>query len=129
MGQPVVHFEIGCKDKAATSAFYSKLFDWKIDDGLMGMIDTGSAEGIQGHVAALGHDPHQFTHFYVQVDDVAEALKTAESLGGKVVVPPVPVPTGTFAWFSDLEGNIVGLGSRRVSTNLIASGLYLNREN
>jgi predicted enzyme related to lactoylglutathione lyase len=109
MGQPVIHFEIGCKDKAATSAFYAKLFDWKIDDGPMGMIDTGSKEGIQGHVAALGHEPHQFTHFYVQVEDVAEALKAAEALGGKTVVPPVPIPTGTFAWFSDPEGNVVGL--------------------
>ena len=48
MGNPVVHFEIGCKDKAATSAFYAKMFDWKIDDGPAGMIDTGSKEGIQG---------------------------------------------------------------------------------
>ncbi len=109
MGNPVVHFEIGCKDKAATSDFYAKAFDWKIDDGPAGMIDTGSKEGIQGHVAALGHEPHQFTHFYVQVDDVAAALEKVESLGGKTVVPPVAIPTGTFAWFTDLEGNVVGL--------------------
>jgi len=32
-----------------------------------------------------------------------------ESLGGKNVVPPVPIPSGTFAWFSDPEGNVVGL--------------------
>ena len=30
MGQPVVHFEIGCKDSARTQEFYAKLFDWKI---------------------------------------------------------------------------------------------------
>ena len=88
MGQPVVHFEIGCKDKAATGAFYAGMFDWKIDDGPMGMIDTGSKEGIQGHVAALAK---------------------VESLGGKLVVPPVEIPTGTFAWFADPEGNTVGL--------------------
>ena len=109
MGNPVVHFEIGCKDKAATSAFYAKMFDWEIDAGPAGMIDTGSAEGIQGHVASLGHEPHQFTHFYVQVEDVAAALEKVKSLGGKMVVPPVEIPTGTFAWFADLEGNIVGL--------------------
>ena len=109
MGQPVVHFEIGCKDKAATSEFYAKAFGWTIDPGPMGAIQTGSSEGIQGHIAALGHEPHQFTHFYVQVDDVAAALKDVEALGGKTVVPPVPIPTGTFAWFSDPEGNVVGL--------------------
>jgi predicted enzyme related to lactoylglutathione lyase len=109
MGQPVVHFEIGCKDKEKTSAFYAEAFGWTIDPGPTGMISTGSSEGIQGHVAALGHEPHQFTHFYVQVDDVAEALKKVEGLGGKTIVPPVPIPSGTFAWFADLEGNVVGL--------------------
>jgi predicted enzyme related to lactoylglutathione lyase len=109
MAHPVVHFEIGCKDRVATSAFYRAMFDWKIDDGPMGMIDTDSPAGITGHVAALGHEPHQFTHFYVQVDDVAAALEKVGSLGGKTVVPPVDIPTGTFAWFSDPEGNVVGL--------------------
>ena len=77
------------------------MFDWKIDEGPMGMIGTGSVEGIQGHIAALGHEPHQFTHIYVQVEDVPAALAKVESLGGKTVVPPVPIPLGTFAWFSD----------------------------
>ncbi len=54
MSHPVVHFEIGCKDKAATNAFYEAAFGWKIDAGPMGTIDTGSGEGIQGHVVALG---------------------------------------------------------------------------
>ena len=109
MGQPVVHFEIGCKDKEKTSAFYSAAFGWTIDAGPMGMIQTGSAEGIQGHIASFGHEPHQFTHFYVQVEDVAAALKQIEGLGGKTVVPPVEIPSGTFAWFADVEGNTVGL--------------------
>jgi len=109
MSHPVVHFEIGCKNKAVTSAFYAQAFSWKIDEGPMGLIDTGDASGIQGHVAALGHEPHQFTHFYVQTDDVAATLKHIESLGGKTLVPPVPIPSGTFAWFADPEGNTVGL--------------------
>ena len=108
MNHPVVHFEIGCKDKEKTSAFYSAAFGWKIDPGPMGMISTGSSDGIPGHVAALGHEPHQFTHLYLQTDDVA-ASPLNESLGGKSVVPPVPIPSGTFAWFSDPEGNVVGL--------------------
>ena len=48
-------------------------------------------------------------HFYVQVEDVAESLKKVESLGGKTIVPAVEIPTGIFAWFSDPEGNVVGL--------------------
>jgi predicted enzyme related to lactoylglutathione lyase len=109
MAHPVVHFEIGCEDKEKTSAFYSSVFGWKIDSGPMGMIDTGSTAGIPGHIAALGHAPHQFTHFYIETDDVAASLKQVEAAGGKTIVPPVPIPSGTFAWFADLEGNIVGL--------------------
>ena len=109
MGQPVVHFEIGCKDKEATSAFYAAAFGWTIDPGPMGTIATGSSEGIQGHIASLGHEPHQFTHFYVQVPDVVAALAQIEALGGKALVPPVKLPIGTFAWFADVGGNRVGL--------------------
>jgi predicted enzyme related to lactoylglutathione lyase len=109
MPHPVVHFEIGCKDKAATSAFYNNVFGWTIDPGPMGAIDTGSPLGIQGHVAALGHPPHQFTHFYIETEDVAASLAKVEAAGGKTVVPPVEIPHGTFAWFTDVEGNTVGL--------------------
>ena len=109
MSHPVIHFEIGCDDKAATSAFYRDAFGWTIDDGPMGAIQTGSDNGIQGHIAALGHEPHQFTHFYVQTDDVQASLAKVEQLGGKTIVPPVAIPSGTFAWFADPEGNVAGL--------------------
>ena len=109
MNHPVVHFEIGCKDKEKTSAFYAAAFGWKIDSGPMGAIDTGTGSGIQGHIASLGHEPHQFTHFYVQTDDVAASLQRVEELGGRTIVPPVPIPGGVFAWFVDPEGNTVGL--------------------
>ena len=48
MAHPVVHFEIGCKDKAKLSEFYGEVFGWKIDPGPMGMIDTGSDRRYSG---------------------------------------------------------------------------------
>jgi predicted enzyme related to lactoylglutathione lyase len=65
--------------------------------------------GISGHMTALGHEPHRYTIFYVDADDVAAYLKKAEALGGKTLVPPVKIPTGTFARMQDPEGNTVGL--------------------
>jgi predicted enzyme related to lactoylglutathione lyase len=111
MGQPVVHFEIGCRDREKTAAFYGELFGWSIElAGPAAMIDTqAGGVGIQGHITALGHEPHHYTTFYVQVDDVAAALESVGGLGGKTVVPPVTIPEGTFAWFADPEGNVVGL--------------------
>ena len=109
MGRPVVHFEIGCRNSEKTQEFYSQMFDWKIQAmGPAAMIaqETG---GIAGHITALGHEPHNYTIFYVDVEDVAAALEKAEALGGKTLVPPVKIPFGTFAWMQDPEGNTIGL--------------------
>ena len=110
MGQPVIHFEIGCRDLAQTQKFFSQLFGWQTQAmGPAAMINTGAESGIQGHISALGHEPHNYTIFYVQVDDVQKYLDKVSSLGGKTLVPPVEIPAGTFAWFADPEGNTVGL--------------------
>jgi predicted enzyme related to lactoylglutathione lyase len=73
------------------------------------MINTAGSGGIQGHITALGHEPHNYVTVYVQVDDVQAYLDKAQKLGGKLLVPPVEIPTGTFAWFADPEGNMIGL--------------------
>ena len=110
MSQPVIHFEIGCRDQAKTVVFFSQLFGWKMQPaGMATMINTGASSGIHGHITALGHEPEHYTIFYVEVDDVQAYLDKAEGLGGKTLVPPVEIPTGTFAWFSDPEGNTIGL--------------------
>lgn len=110
MGQPVVHFEIGCQNREKTEQFFSKAFGWEIQPGgPASMINTLSPAGIQGHITSLGHEPHHYTIFYVQVDDVRKYLDLAVGLGGKVLVPAIDIPTGTFAWFADPEGNTIGL--------------------
>jgi predicted enzyme related to lactoylglutathione lyase len=114
MGQPVVHFEIGVQNKARAEAFYAALFGWKIQQsGPASMIDTGAGSGINGHITSLGHEPHHYVTFYVAVDDVKAYLAKAESLGARTLVPPVDIPTGTFAWIADPDGNTVGLWKAR----------------
>ncbi len=73
------------------------------------MVDTGGVRGINGHISSLGHHPHQYTIFYVEVEDVQATLDKAAELGGKTLIPPVDIPTGTFAWMNDPEGNTIGL--------------------
>jgi predicted enzyme related to lactoylglutathione lyase len=110
MGRPVVHFEIGCRDRAKTGDFYSKLFGWQITEaGPASNIQTGSPQGISGHITSLGHEPEHYTTFYVDVEDVQAALDRAIELGGKKIVGPIAIPTGAFAWFSDPDGNTIGL--------------------
>ena len=111
MPNPVTHFEIGCRDTGPAAQFYTSLFGWSTSPmGPALMIDTGAAEGIQGHFTALGHEPFRYIMFYVNVDDIDAYIAKAESLGGKTVVPKVEIPNyGSFAWLSDPDGNTVGL--------------------
>jgi hypothetical protein len=107
MPNPIVHFEIGCRDLARTQQIYSELFDWKIQSaGIAAMI---SQAGIDGHITALGHEPFNYTIFYVEVADVAAHIAKAVGLGCRKLVGPLTIPTGTFAWIADPEGNTIGL--------------------
>lgn len=117
MPNPVVHFEIGCRDKARTAAFYRSLFDWPIGDDAAAapVIDIPAAPGgIAGHISSLGHEPFHYLLVYVEVVDVAATLARAGSLGGAAIVGPVPLPDGRrFAWFKDPDGTPIGLISPR----------------
>lgn len=110
-GNPVVHFEIGCKDLEKTTEFYTSLFGWAPTPiPMASLINTNSTEGVQGHITALGHEPHQYITFYIQVEDIDAHLAQIETAGGKKVLGPFPLPNGTkFAWFTDPGGNMVGL--------------------
>jgi uncharacterized protein len=113
MGNSVVHFEIGVKDEAAASKFYSQLFGWKINSdnpANYGMVDTDSGgEGVGGGIATPP-DGSTYATFYVSVDDVQAKLDDAEKLGAKTMVPPMQVPDGPeIALFTDPDGNMIGL--------------------
>jgi predicted enzyme related to lactoylglutathione lyase len=107
---PIVYFEIGCDNRARTERFFTDLFGWHTQaNGPAATIDTASDHGIPGHIVSLGHDPRHYTMFYVEVENVETYLDKAAALGGKVLVPPVKIPAGTFGWFADIDGNMIGL--------------------
>ncbi len=111
-GAPVVHFEIGCRDSTKTQKFFAQLFGWNIIPPAAANIPAMIAAakgGIDGHITSLGHEPHHYVAIYVQVDDIPAHLAKVEALGGKKIVGPIDVPTGTFAWFNDLDGNLIAL--------------------
>jgi predicted enzyme related to lactoylglutathione lyase len=108
---PVVHFEIGCRDLEKTTAFYTGIFGWAPTPiPQASLLQTGSPEGIQGHITALGHEPHQYVTFYIHTQDIEDSLRKIGAAGGRTIVGPVPLPDGRkFAWFADPEGNTIGL--------------------
>jgi predicted enzyme related to lactoylglutathione lyase len=117
MGQAVVHFEVIGKDADKLRGFYSELFGWEIDaDNPMnyGMVqreaNLDQGIGIGGGIAASQDGGDGYVTFYVSVDDVEDALKKAESLGGTRVVGPMDVPDGpTIGQFTDPEGHLLGV--------------------
>jgi uncharacterized protein len=113
VGQPVVHWEIGGRDGSKLHEFYRTLFDWKIQIDPQfhyGMVDTGGEGGINGGISTLPAEVPPYVTFYVHVDDLDADLAKAEGLGGKTVLPPMPVPgIGSIAMFSDPEGHVIGL--------------------
>ena len=112
-------FEITGKDGPAPQRFYSKLFDWSINDAGdhsgCGLVEAGE-KGIAGGIGASQDGAQDGVTFYVEVDDPAALLEKAEKLGGKTVVPPAEIPDFglTFAFFADPEGHIVGLSKGAV---------------
>lgn len=108
---PVVFFEVGCKDLEKTTTFYTNLFGWtKTSVPYASQLNTQTSEGIQGQIVSLGHEPHQYVTFYIQVDDINAMLNKVEAAGGKKIVGPIPLPDKRqFAWFKDPEGNMVAM--------------------
>ncbi|MFQ5563196.1 MAG: VOC family protein [Parvularculaceae bacterium] len=109
---PVVHFEIGCRDADATTAFYRTVFGWSFSDYGPNSykIDTGAGTGVNGHLTALGHEPHNYVAVYIETDDIAASVEAVERAGGDTVVGPLPTGDGReFAWIKDPAGNTIGL--------------------
>ena len=112
MGNPVVRFEIGCKDSAKTVAFYEKIFDWNAQKNEIGAeIETGTNKGVDGAITALGHEPHQYVMVYMEVADADTACENIRAQGGEITIGPRDIPggKGRFAWFKDPEGNQLGV--------------------
>jgi predicted enzyme related to lactoylglutathione lyase len=108
----IVHFEIPADDPIRAKKFYSDLFGWKIEEtpGMeYWMIYTTGEKAVDGGMMKRQHPQQQITN-YIDVPSVDEYSKKVEKLGGKVIVPKMPVPTmGYFAVCLDTENNVFAI--------------------
>ena len=110
MAGKVVHFEVHGRDGKRLHEFYASLFGWRVDASNPMQYGLVSAEqsGIGGGISQSPTAP--MVTFYVEVADLAAALRKAQSLGGKTVMEPTQVPGGPrIAMFADPDGNVIGL--------------------
>jgi predicted enzyme related to lactoylglutathione lyase len=118
----VVHFEIPADDVARAKGFYSSVFDWKlqdmpemeytvvqtteVDDETQMPTSPGAING--GLVRRSDEVPVPV--LTVDVDSIDQALKQVQAAGGRVVRERTEIPgMGAYAYFTDTEGNTVGL--------------------
>lgn len=117
---PVVYFEIPVTDIDRASAFYEKVFGYKlertsIDGNEMAMFPTDDAgAGISGALAkGDSYVPgKQGSRIYFKTLNIDDNLQKAVNAGGKVNYPKTSIgDLGWVAEFVDSEGNIIALHS------------------
>lgn len=120
----VVHFEIPADDLDRAREFYASVFGWQldtvpmpggdytavvttaVDDKTQLPTEPGAING--GMVARSDQTPA--TVITIDVEEIDQALKEIESRGGATVAPRTAIPgMGAYAYFTDPEGNVVGL--------------------
>jgi len=114
MANPFVHCELATHDVAKAKAFYTKLFDWKLEDmpmsdGTYTLISVGEGTGGGMMKHPMPNAP-AFWLPYVLVADVRAATQKVRELGGTVMRDVTEVPN--MGWFSimvDPTGAHLGL--------------------
>ena len=108
MGNPVTQFQILSKSPEATARFYGELFGWKIDaDNPLGYrrISTGSTGGIEGGIWPAPPQAPNLVQLFITVPEIAAALRKAEGLGARILIPATVLPEGeTMAVLQDPQG-------------------------
>ena len=75
-----------------------------------GRIRGADDESLYRRIGRAQEGSEGWVTFYGSVDEVEEALKRAESLGGTRLMGPMDVPDGpTIGLFNDPEGHLIGL--------------------
>jgi predicted enzyme related to lactoylglutathione lyase len=115
MANPFVHVELQTNDPARAKDFYSRLFDWKLQDvpmpggGTYTMIEVGTGTGGGMMASPAPGTPPQWLA-YVGVDDIRVSTRKARELGAKVMMDVTEVGEyGTMSVITDPTGATLAL--------------------
>jgi uncharacterized protein len=112
MANPFVHVELLTNDVARAKEFYTRLFDWQLEE-MPGMdytvIKVGEGTG-GGMMKNPVPDAPPFWLAYVYVDDAAGATARAKSLGATICKEVTEIPgIGWFSVITDPTGATLAL--------------------
>jgi len=117
----VVHFEIPVDNLERAKKFYKTAFDWaltpmpQMEYTLLNTVEVDEKNmpkesgAINGGMMKRGEAIKNVV-ITISVENMDEAIKKVQSLGGKIVQGKMEVPNmGITAYFQDTEGNVLGL--------------------
>lgn len=116
MANPFIHVELNTADPETAKAFYSRLFEWELEetpnsavpDNSYTMIKVGTGTG-GGIMKQVPGGPAGWLA-YVEVADIEAATAKAKALGGKVMKDVTEVAgMGWFSFIQDPTGAVLGL--------------------
>jgi predicted enzyme related to lactoylglutathione lyase len=114
MANPFVHVELNTTDVEKAKSFYSRMFDWEMEEMDMGPSGTYTVIKVgDGTGGGLLKNPMpgvpSFWLAYVLVDDIHAATEKARSLGAKIVKDSIEVPNmGWLTIIGDPTGAALG---------------------
>ena len=127
MANPFIHVELNTADPEKAKAFYSKLFDWQLEempnsavpDNSYTMIKVGTGTG-GGIMKQVPGGPAGWLA-YVEVADIHAATEKAKALGGKVMKDVTEVVgMGWFSFIQDPTGAVLGAVEDEAAMSLVA---------
>jgi len=116
VANPFVHVELNTSDPEKAKAFYSKLFQWQLEDipnsavpgGTYTIVKVGT--GIGGGIMKQVPGGPSGWLAYVEVEDIHATTQKAKSLGGKIMKEPFEVMgVGWLSYIQDPTGAVLGL--------------------
>jgi uncharacterized protein len=121
---PVVHFEMPAEDRQRMADFYLGVFGWQTqmlgpEMGEYVLVTTTEVDdagmprnpgAINGGFFQKSPEMPQHPSVVIAVDDIEDSIKTVNRSGGQVLAEPQEIPgVGQFTYFTDTEGNVVGM--------------------
>ncbi len=106
-------FDLMTTDPAAATKFYAKVVGWGTQEWdqmpytmwTVGDVPLGGVNELPEEARKAGTPPHWLA--YIATPDVDNTIEQAKKLGGKVMVPPMDIPTvGRFAVMADPQGAV-----------------------
>jgi uncharacterized protein len=107
----ICYVELPSNDAKQSAEFYAKVFGWKSRTRSDGHLAFDDAIGEVSGSWVTGRKPaaEPGLIFYVMVDDLAAAVRTAADAGAEIVRPYDPAQSEKYAWVRDPGGNVIGI--------------------